>query len=130
MHKTFSLRYVARGERSKPTFLIPMSFKKFVYLHILCMKINSLADDASELIILLEDLWVKFVHHIYMFDISYDSLDYDPRLKKNNCIRWLWKIACKCGVISGPYFPLFGLNTDLLRKSPYSVRTQENTGQK
>ena len=56
MHKTFSLRYVARGERSKPTFLIPMSFKKFVYLHILCMKINSLADDASELIILLEDL--------------------------------------------------------------------------
>ena len=46
------------------------------------MKINSLADDASELITLLEDLWVKFVHHIYMFDISYDSLDYDPRLKK------------------------------------------------
>ena len=59
-----------------------MSFKNFVYLHILCMKINSLADDASELIILLEDLWVKFFHHIYMFDISYDSLDYDPRLKK------------------------------------------------
>ena len=59
-----------------------MSFKNFVYLHILCLKISSLADDASEIIILLEDLWVKFVHHIYMFDISYDSLDYDPRLKK------------------------------------------------
>ena len=61
-----------------------MSFKKFVYLHILCMKINSLADDASELITLLEvnNLWVKFVHHIYMLVISYDSLDYDPRLKK------------------------------------------------
>ena len=35
----------------------------------------------------------------------------------------------KYGVISGPYFPVLGLNT-LLRKSQYSVRMQENTDQK
>ena len=31
---------------------------------------------------------------------------------------------------SGPYFPVFGLNTDIYSKSPYSVRIQENTDQK
>ena len=32
---------------------------------------------------------------------------------------------------SGPYFPVFGSNTDIYgRKSPYSVRIQENTDQK
>ena len=31
---------------------------------------------------------------------------------------------------SGPYFPTFGLNMDILRKSTYSVRMQENTDQK
>ena len=31
-----------------------------------------------------------------------------------------WKVS-KYGVISGSYFPVFGLN-----KSPYSVRIQEN----
>ena len=30
---------------------------------------------------------------------------------------------------SGPYFPVFGLNTET-SKSPYSVRIQENTDQK
>ena len=41
-----------------------------------------------------------------------------------------WKVS-KYGVISGPYFPVFGLNFgDLIRKSPYSVRIQENTDQK
>ena len=61
-----------------------LKYVKFtlIYLHILCMKTNNFADDASELIILLEVLWVESVHHIYMFDISYDSLDYDPKLKK------------------------------------------------
>ena len=68
-------------EGSQPTFPMLMLFKRFVYLHILCMNINSFLDDANELIILLEDLWVEFVHHIYMFDIACDNLDYDPRLK-------------------------------------------------
>ena len=68
-------------ERLQPTFPMLMLFKKLVYLHILCMNINSFLDDANELIILLEDLWVEFVHHIYMFDNACDSLDYDPRLK-------------------------------------------------
>ena len=38
----------------------------------------------------------------------------------------------KYGVISGPYFPVFGLNTEIYEvgKSPYSVRMQENTDQK
>ena len=48
----------------------------------------------------------------------------------------------KYGAISGPYFPVFGLNAGkyrpeitpyldtLLRKSPYSVRIQENTDPK
>ena len=36
--------------------------------------------------------------------------------------------ASKYGITSGPYFPVFELN--LLRKSPYSVRMQENTDQK
>ena len=31
----------------------------------------------------------------------------------------------KYGVISGPYFPVFGLNTEINRKSPYSVRIQK-----
>ena len=40
-----------------------------------------------------------------------------------------WKVS-KYGVISGPYFPVFGLKTDLLRKSLYSVWIQEKTDQK
>ena len=36
----------------------------------------------------------------------------------------------KYGVISGPYFPVFGLNTDLRSKSPYLVRMQESKDQK
>ena len=60
-----------------------LKYVKFtlIYLHILYMKTNSFADDASELIIFLEVLWVESAHHIYMFDISYNSLDYDPKLK-------------------------------------------------
>ena len=30
---------------------------------------------------------------------------------------------------SGPYFPGFGLNTEIVRTSPYSVRMRENTDQ-
>ena len=30
---------------------------------------------------------------------------------------------------SGPHFPVFGLNTEILRISPYSVRKRENTDQ-
>ena len=43
----------------------------------------------------------------------------------------VWKVS-KYGVISGPYFPVFGLNTEIysLRKSLYSVRIQENMDQK
>ena len=40
-----------------------------------------------------------------------------------------WK-GSKHGVLSGPYFPVFGLNTEIYSKSPYSVRIQENTDQK
>ena len=40
----------------------------------------------------------------------------------------------KYGVISGPYFPVFGLNAEIyfvnLRKAPYSVRIQGNMDQK
>ena len=35
----------------------------------------------------------------------------------------------KYGVFSGPYFFVFGLNTEI-SKSPYSVRIQENTNLK
>ena len=34
----------------------------------------------------------------------------------------------KYRVFAGPYFPVFGLNTE--RKFPYSVRIQESTAQK
>ena len=37
-----------------------------------------------------------------------------------------WKVF-KYGVFSGPYFPVFGLNTEIY---PYSVRIRENTDQK
>ena len=40
-----------------------------------------------------------------------------------------WKVS-KYGVIFGPYFLVFGLNTEIYCKSPYSVQMQENTGQK
>ena len=41
-----------------------------------------------------------------------------------------WKVS-KYGVLSGPYFPTFGLNTErYLRITPYSVRMRENTDQK
>ena len=33
-------------------------------------------------------------------------------------------------LFSGLYLPVIGLNTEVLRKSPYSVRIQENTDQK
>ena len=33
-------------------------------------------------------------------------------------------------VFSGPYFPAFGLSTEIYTKSPHSVRMQENTNQK
>ena len=35
----------------------------------------------------------------------------------------------KDGVFPGPYFPVFGLNTEIYR-SPHSVRIQENKDQK
>ena len=43
----------------------------------------------------------------------------------------VWKVS-RYGVFSGPYFPVFEKNTEiyLLRKSPYSVRIQENKDQK
>ena len=41
----------------------------------------------------------------------------------------VWKVS-KYGVFSGPYFPLFRLNTEIYSKSPYSVGIQENTDQK
>ena len=40
-----------------------------------------------------------------------------------------WKVS-KCGVISGPYFPIFGLNTEIISKFPYSIQIPENTDQK
>ena len=40
-----------------------------------------------------------------------------------------WKVS-KYEVISGPYFPVFELNTEIHHKSPYSVQIQENTDQK
>ena len=42
-----------------------------------------------------------------------------------------WKVTI-CGVFSGPYFPVFGLNTyRVLRSKPrYSVQIKENTDQK
>ena len=37
----------------------------------------------------------------------------------------------KYGVFAGPYFSEFGLNTEIFfRKSPFSVRIQENTDRK
>ena len=39
----------------------------------------------------------------------------------------VWKVS-KYGVISGPYFPVFGLNTEIY--SVNSVRIQENADQK
>ena len=36
----------------------------------------------------------------------------------------------KYEVFSGPYFPVFGLNTDIYSKSQYSVQIKENTDQK
>ena len=43
----------------------------------------------------------------------------------------VWKVTI-CGVFSGPYFPVFGLNTYrvLRSKSRYSVQIKENTDQK
>ena len=44
----------------------------------------------------------------------------------------VWKVS-KYGVISGPYFPAFGLNTEryfVLCISPHSVRVRENADQK
>ena len=39
-----------------------------------------------------------------------------------------WKVS-KYGVFAGPYFPVFGLNTEIYSEM-YSVRIQENTDQK
>ena len=43
-----------------------------------------------------------------------------------------WVKSVSVRVFSGPYFPALGLNksSDLLLKSPYSVRMRENKGQK
>ena len=41
-----------------------------------------------------------------------------------------WKVP-KYEIFSGPYFPVFGLNTEIyFIKFPYSVRIKENTVQK
>ena len=40
-----------------------------------------------------------------------------------------WKVS-KCGVISSPYFPIFGLNTKIISKFPYSIQIPENTDEK
>ena len=53
----------------------------------------------------------------------------------NSVIRELyptWRVS-KYGVISEPYFPVFLLNTEIyavIRFTPYSIQTQENTDQK
>ena len=59
-----------------------------------------------------------------------------PQYKRGllkNLVTTAWKVS-KFGVFSGPYFPVFGLNTKInsinIRKSPYSVWKQENTDQK
>ena len=36
----------------------------------------------------------------------------------------------KCGVISGQYFPIFGLNTEIISKFPYLIQIPENTDKK
>ena len=101
-----------------------------------------------------------FMGLVFRFPIAIFSVFY------NLCTRFrrkstAWKVS-KYGVFSGPYFPVFGLNMDvlnleenplrkkfpntefflvriscirteygdLLRKSPYLVRIQENTDQK
>ena len=40
-----------------------------------------------------------------------------------------WKVT-KCGVFSGPYFPVFGMNKGIYGVISVTVRTQENTKQK
>ena len=53
----------------------------------------------------------------------------------NTAIPMAYAISLHCvkvskyGVFSGPYFFVFGLNTEI-SKSPYSVRIQENTSLK
>ena len=68
------------------------------------------------------------------FYLKWPSLKYLKSPKKSYSICFYltaWKVS-KYGVFSGPYFPVFGLNTygDLLRTSPCSVQIQENTDQK
>ena len=54
--------------------------------------------------------------------------------KTSNIHTWegsLYKKGClNTDVFPCPYFPVFGLNTDLRSKSPYSVLIQEITDQK
>ena len=50
-------------------------------------------------------------------------------LTMHNVISTAWKVS-KYDVFSGPYFPVFGLYTEIYRKSQYSVRIQENADQK
>ena len=50
-------------------------------------------------------------------------------LTMHNVVSTAWRVS-KYEVLSGPYFPVFGLNKEIYRKSKYSVRILENIDQK
>ena len=52
-----------------------------------------------------------------------------PKISSEKNSITAWKVS-KYGVISGPYFPVFGLNTEIYIKFPYSVRIQKKMDKK
>ena len=77
-----------------------------------------------------------FFKSFFHFQIYYNIYMYTwwMKVKIEVCLLLTaWKVS-RCGVFSGPYFPVFGLNTERYRVeiqsiSPYSVRIRENADQ-
>ena len=66
----------------------------------------------------LHSQWNKLKIQIY-FNETWSKVLYDK-----HCVR-----SVRIQNYSGPYFPAFGLNTEIRSMSPYSVRMWENTDQ-
>ena len=70
---------------------------------------------------------LKIIH--YIRDEFIQGICHFLFIRYSQIIVTAWKVS-KYGVFSGPYFPVFGLNTEIYGKSSYSFRIQENTAQK
>ena len=109
---------------------IPVSSYAKVFVAPLCFFIlKSLLDTRYNFLLIVGKLFVAVFWTEYANSNSPPLKSARLRNEMNLVSFTVWNVS-KCGVFSFPYFPAFGLNTEIRSISPYSVRMRENTEQK